>query len=214
SVVSISGLMIIFFFSINMVSNDLERRTIYMILSRPINKVQYIFGKFIGLSLIVLLSSIILGCCSAVSVKLATLNAAGYIPQHFSWSTFFIGLVFLTLSLWLVMSMAFLCISITSHPFTAVLISILSYFIGHNIEAVANIITRSQIYAENAFLIKLTQIAAWVFPNLAAFDLKTTAAYGLSIDPAYLCWVALYGFSYIGICLMLTIFMFQRRELS
>lgn len=214
SVVSISGLIIIFFFSINMVSNDLERKTIYLILSKPITKYQYILGKYIGFALIVLVSSAVLGACSFLSVKLATLGAENFIPAHFSWSTFFLSLVYSTLSLWLVLALAFLSISVTTHPFTALLLCLMAYFIGQNVENVASIIARSQTLADNLMLQKTTAVISWVFPNLAAFDLKTTAAYGLPLDGAYMAWTALYGLSYIGICLLITMQIFQRRELS
>jgi len=214
SVVSFSGLVIIFFLSINMVSNDIERKTIYLILSRPIGKFHYIVGKYVGLGLVILLSSGILGLCAALSVKLSTHGAEAYIPAHFSWTVFFLGLVFLTLSLLVVLAIALLWVSITTHPFTAVLLSILSYFIGQNVENVKNIITASNMFAENPMLIKLTDFASWIFPNLAAFDLKTTAAYGLHVSAGYLTWVAIYGLSYIGICLVMTILIFQRRELA
>lgn len=214
SVVSFSGLVIIFFLSINAVSNDLERKTVYLILSRPINKLQYILGKYLGLALIIMLSSSILGSCAALSVKLATYGAEAYIPLHFSWSTFFLGLVFLTLSLLLVLSMALFWVCITTHPFTAVLLSIVSYFIGQNIENVKNIITSSKMFVDNALLTKVIDYVSWIFPNLAAFDLKTTAAYGLPVHTPYLIWVAVYGLSYIGICLVLSVLIFQRRELA
>jgi len=214
SVVSFSGLVIIFFLSINMVSNDIERKTIYLILSRPIGKFHYIVGKYVGLGLVILLSSGILGLCAALSVKLSTHGAEAYIPAHFSWTVFFLGLVFLTLSLLVVLAIALLWVSITTHPFTAVLLSILSYFIGQNVENVKNIITASNMFAENPMLIKLTDFASWIFPNLAAFDLKTTAAYGLHVSAGYLTWVAIYGLAYIGICLVMTILIFQRRELA
>jgi uncharacterized membrane protein YfbV (UPF0208 family) len=70
------------------------------------------------------------------------------------------------------------------------------------------------MFSENPVLIKLTNFASWIFPNLAAFDLKTTAAYGLHVSAGYLTWVAIYGLSYIGICLVVTILIFQRRELA
>ena len=88
SVVSFSGLMIIFFFSIHMVSNDLERKTIYLILSRPISKSQYILGKYFGLAVVVLLSSAVLGVCSFLSFKLATMNVEAFIPMNFGWVFF------------------------------------------------------------------------------------------------------------------------------
>lgn len=214
SVVSISGLFIIFFFSINQMTNDLDKKTVYLILSRPINKIEYILGKFIGLSFIIVLSSFILGICACISVKLSTLGAQSYIPQDFSWGTFFLSFVFLTLSLIVLMGVAFLCISVTTHPFTATLLCIMAYFIGQNIENVAGILKRSGIFEKNYLLTKLVDCASWVFPNLAAFDLKTTAAYGLPVNAASLMWVGIYGVAYTGVCIVLTIFIFQKRELG
>jgi Cu-processing system permease protein len=214
SSVSISGLLIIFFFSIHSLANDFERKTIYLILSRPITKAEYILGKFLGLTWIILLSSSVLGICSVISVKLATLNVEAYIPQHFSWLTFLLGLVFITLSLLVLMAISFFWICITSNQFTALLLSILTYFIGQNVENVINIIDRSQVYANNAFLRKVIAVVSWIFPNLASFDLKTTAAYGLPVNTAYLLWVAIYGISYIAVSLAVTTLIFQRRELG
>lgn len=214
SVVSFSGLIIIFFLSINALSNDLDRRTIYMILSRPINRSQYILGKYTGLGLIILLSSTILGICAALSFKLATAGHEAFIPMHFSWPVFFLGLTYLSLSLLVLLAISFLWVSITTHPFTAVLLSMLSYFIGQNVENVKNMIIKSQMFEDNVLLIKVTEFISWVFPNLAAFDLKTSAAYGLPVNASYLSAVAAYGLSYIGICLILTIMIFQRRELA
>jgi len=214
SAVSISGLIIIFFFSITMVSNDLERKTIYLILSKPISKYQYILGKYMGLALIIFVSSIILGVFSALSVKLATMGAEAFIPAHFSWGSFFVSLVYLTLALLLVLAVAFLSVSVTTHPFTALLLCMAVYFIGQNVENVANIITRSKAFAGNAILLKTIGVVSWVLPNLAAFDLKTSAAYGLALNGGYLAWTALYGVAYIGCCLVLTMWIFQRRELA
>ncbi len=214
SVVALSGLMIIFFFSIHMVAQDLERKTIYMILSRPVTKPQYILGKFCGLAMIILVSTAILGACATLSVKLATLGAEAFIPRMFSWPIFFLGLIYLTLSLLLVLAIAFLCVSVTTHPFTAILLCLMIYFIGQNAETVLKVMTRSKMLDNNPVLLRTIQMTHWIFPNLAAFDLKTTAAYGLTVDAAYLVWVAIYGLAYLGICLVLSIAIFNRRELG
>ena len=176
SVVSLSGLIIIFFFSIQMVSYDLDRKTIYLILSKPISKIQYILGKYLGLATILLISSIVLGICAVLSFKLATLYHQGYIPENFNWPTFFLSLGYQTISLFIVLSIAFLCISVTTHPFTAVLLCMMAYFIGQNVERVIHIMFRNQTDVHNPALYKLAKTIGWVFPNLAAFDLKTTAA--------------------------------------
>ena len=214
SVVSLSGLIIIFFFSIQMVSSDLDRKTIYLILSNPVSKYQYILGNYLGLASILILSSVVLGACAFLSVKMATLYSQAYIPVHFNWSTFFLSLLYQTISLFIVLSIAFVSISVTTHPFTALLLCMMAYFIGQNVERVINILVRNETMLHNPSLYKFTKAVAWLFPNLAAFDLKTTAAYGLPIDGSYLVWTGLYGATYIVLCLILSILIFQRRELG
>jgi ABC-type transport system involved in multi-copper enzyme maturation permease subunit len=185
-----------------------------MILSRPITKPQYILGKYCGLALIILISTAVLGACSMLSVKLATMGAEAFVPHMFSWSVFLLGLIYLTLSLLLVLAIAFLCVSVTTHPFTAILLCLMTYFIGQNAETVLKVITRSKMFDQNPVLLKIIHTVHWVFPNLSAFDLKTTAAYGLAIDAGYLLWVALYGMAYLSICIVLSIAIFNRRELG
>ena len=214
SVVSFSGLILIFFFSIQMVSNDIEKKTLYLVLSRPVTRAQYILGKYAGLGAIIFFSSAVLSICAAFSVKLSTLGTEGYIPVNFSWSTFVLSVFFLTLSLLVMTAISVLWVSITSHPFTAVLLTIMTYFIGQNMENVKNIIMSTKAFSPDTVSMKIIHLVSWIIPNLAVFDLKTTAAYGLPLDTASLLWTALYGVSYIGICLIFAILIFQRRELA
>jgi Cu-processing system permease protein len=214
SVISFSGLILIFFFSIHMVSNDIEKRTVYLILSRPITKAHYILGKYMGLSLIILLSSFLLGICATLSVKISTMGGAGFMPAHFSWNLFFLSIAFLTVSLLVMTAISILLVTITSHPFTAVLLAIMTYFIGQNIENVKNIIISTEIFPPDAISMTVINIVSWLLPNLAVFDLKTTAAYGLPINPISLTWSLVYGLSYSAMCMIAAILIFQRRELA
>ena len=94
SATAIFGLMIIFFLGINLISKDLDKLTVYMVLGRPVARWQYVIGKFLGLSLIILVSMLILGAISAASVVIATAGKGLHIPQNFSWSGFAIALVY------------------------------------------------------------------------------------------------------------------------
>ncbi len=214
SAMSISGLIIIFFFSIQMVSNDLERKTIYLVLARPIEKWQYLVGKYLGLTAIVILSSIVLGLCSLAAIKLSIWLAHAMMPALFNWKTLFMAMVYLTLALMVVLSISFLCVSIATHQFTALLLAIVFYFVGQNVETVKIIIKRQKGLADNVIMQKAIDFVSWILPNLSAFDLKTTAAYGLPVSGSYLAIVAIYGLSYILICMILAIWVFQTRELA
>jgi len=214
SAMSISGLIIIFFFSIQMISNEIDRKTIYLILARPVEKWQYLVGKYMGLAGIVLLSSLVLGICSLASIKLSILMSHFNVPAHFNWPTVLLGMLYLTLALLVVLAISFLCISIATHQFTALLLAMVFYFVGQNVETVKIIVQRQKGLADNILMHKAIDFVSWIVPNLEAFNLKTTAAYGLPVSLKYLGLVGLYGVSYIVVCLVLAIWVFQKRELA
>lgn len=214
SVISFSGLILIFFFSIQILSNDIEKKTIYLILSRPVSKAHYILGKYMGFSLIILLSSFLLGICATLSIKIFKGGGEAFMPVNFSWHLFFLSIGFLTLSLLVMTAISILLVTITSHPFTAVLLAIMTYFIGQNSENVKNIMVSTKMFSPDAVSMKIINMVSWVLPNLAVFDLKATAAYGLPINAISLAWTLVYGLSYIAICIIVGILIFQRRELA
>ena len=52
STISLSGILLVLFIGINLLAKDIDRRTIYMVLARPISRSQYIIGKFFGMCLL------------------------------------------------------------------------------------------------------------------------------------------------------------------
>lgn len=208
------GLVIIFFMGINLIAKDLDKLTIYMVLSRPISRWQYVLGKFFGLSLILLAAIVLLGAISAISVVIATAGKEAYVPENFSWSVFGIALAYQYVALNLITAFTLFYAVITSSSFIAMLLSLFTYFICQNIELLLKLLA-SQPYFENSAQIELAiTVLSWVFPNLAAFDLKTSAAYGLSLDPGYLAWTLVHGVAYTGILLVFASLIFHRRELA
>jgi ABC-type transport system involved in multi-copper enzyme maturation permease subunit len=212
STVSIAGLAVIFFMGINLLARDFEKRTIYMVISRPIARWQYVLGKFMGLALMVGTSVGILGLIAAAGVKTSMLMAPDYVPANYSWKIFGLSLIFSYLSLLITTALAQFFTCLTSSSYIALLVTACSYFIGQNVELVRKTFLGPD--EMNRFYGYLIESVTWLFPNLQAFDLKTAAGYGLAIEPLSLFWTALYGVSYIGVILTLTVCIFQRRELS
>jgi ABC-type transport system involved in multi-copper enzyme maturation permease subunit len=214
SATAIFGLMIIFFLGINLISKDLDKLTVYMVLGRPIARWQYILGKFMGLSLIILVSMLILGAISAASVVIATLGKAHHVPVNFSWWGFAVALGYQYIALNLVTGFTLLFAVLTTSSFMAMILALATYFIGQNIELLIKLLISTQFFEQALNVMLAAQALSWVFPNLAAFDLKTAAAYGLPLDPVYLIWTLVYGIVYTSLLLVLTSLIFNRRELA
>lgn len=214
SATAVFGLMIIFFLGINLISKDLDKLTVYMVLGRPIARWQYVIGKFMGLSLIILVSMLILGAISASSVYIATLGKARHIPQNFSWQGFVIALFYQYLSLNLITAFTLMYAVVTTSSFMAMILALGTYFIGQNIELLIKLLTATKLFEQAEQFVAAARALAWIFPNLAAFDLKTAAAYGLPLDPGYLLWTLIYGVVYTSLLLVFTSMIFNRRELA
>ncbi len=69
--VAISCAMIGIFTGATLMGKEFERRTIYVALSRPISKSQFVFGKFFGLNVVILVNWVLLSV-SFIAVLLAT----------------------------------------------------------------------------------------------------------------------------------------------
>lgn len=212
STVSISGLAIIFFLGMPLLSKDLDKLTVYMVLSRPIPRSYYILGKFIGLSVLVLVSVIILSLLTGVTVKIIMMMNPSYIPALYTWKIFSYTVVLSILSLFIVNSLSVFFTCISSSSFIAFVLTAGTYLIGQNVELIRTLMKQNQ--PEGGLMVGLINAVSWVFPNLAAFDRKTVAAYGLGLSIKEILVTGAYGLSYILCVLFITVIVFNKRELT
>ena len=65
STVVFAGLILTFFANINLLRKDIDKRTIYSVLSKPISRREYILGKYVGLFSLVAVSTSLLALIGA-----------------------------------------------------------------------------------------------------------------------------------------------------
>jgi Cu-processing system permease protein len=213
STVSFSGLLLVLFVGINLMAKDLDKRTIYMVLSRPISRSQYIVGKFFGMTLLILATVIFLSFFAAVSILMIKMTSPNYFPR-FSWSMVFLSLSFIFLTLILLSSLSFLFSSFTSTSFITLVLTVISYIIGQSLSDVKALVEAPGAAGINPSptTVKIVQAAYYLFPNLSLFDIKTQAAHGLSMTPSYILWIVIYGLVYTSLSITLAALIFRKRE--
>ena len=213
STVSFTGLLIVLFIGINLVAKDLDRKTIYMVLSRPISRQDYIVGKFSGIAALIVASVAVLGLFAALSIFITQSNFPEYFAR-FSWGSVVLAMVFSALSLVLLSAVSLLFASFASNSFITLVMTVIVYIIGHSLSDVKSLLSGgSQIASESSgVVVKLVEVAYYVFPNLSLFDLKLQAAHGLATPVSYVAWVALYGVGYSAFIVCLARLAFSRRE--
>jgi len=213
SAVSFSGLLLVLFVGINLMAKDLDRKTIYMVLAKPVSRAQYLMGKFLGVTLLIIACLTILSCFAAASLFLIKLGHPDYF-QRFSWPLVCLSFSFITLMLILVAALSFLFASFTSTSFITFILTIISYIIGMALNDVKALVEAPQAVGitVSPVTVKVVQTAYYIFPNLSFFDIKTQAAHGLPVSPSYIIGVVGYGVVYITIVMTLAGLIFRKKE--
>lgn len=208
---------------------DLEDRTIFTILSKPVPRYEYLLGKLLGVFILLTLSTIIMGVLflgvlllreqAALAETRASLAAS---PQElatalaeiakgaFTWDLI-PAMVILLVKALLLSSLTLLVSTFATSGIFAILVATSAYFIGH-LQVTAREYWMSGIGIHWWTRI-FTAIVALIFPDLQAFNLTDDIVAGTSL-PMALFWqsVALGGV-YVAVYYAVACFLFQSREL-
>lgn len=213
SAVSFSGLLLVLFVGINLMAKDLDRKTIYMVLAKPVSRSQYLIGKFLGMLLLIISCLCVLSLFAALSLLLIK---AGHPKnfERFSWYLIGLSSMFTMLMLMLVSSLSFLFASFTSTSFLTFILTIISYIIGMSLNDVKALVEAPQAVGitVSPITVKIVQVAYYIFPNLSFFDIKTQAAHGLLVPASYIIGIVVYSVVYSAIVLALACCIFRKRE--
>ncbi len=213
STISFSGLLVVLFIGINLMAKDLDKRTIYMVLSRPISRGQYIVGKFLGMVLLIVATVGFLSVFSILSIFLLKAAYPSYFEQ-FSWSIVLLAIFFITVMLILLSSLSFLFASFTSTSFITLVLTMIGYIIGQAMRDVKALVEAPQLAGieVSPLTVKLVQAAYYIFPNLSQFDIKMQAAHGLPVSASFIFWTLNYGLVYTCLAITLATLVFRKKE--
>ncbi len=213
---TVAGLLLIFFVGINLIAKDIDRKTIHLVLSKPLSRAQYIWGKYLGIQLFVTASLLLLAGLSSLTVVLIRSMYPAYFGG-FSWPIFFIAVFFVLVRFWVLGAVVMFFSSLTTSSLITLIFSLGAYLAGVTIEEVVfylktEMAAQEQLISESlkSFIEGLT----WLLPNFSAFDFSLEAAHGLALNSARLLGVLSYGVLYSAILLLLASLIFSRREFN
>ena len=203
SAILLFGVFISIFVGVGLVYKEIERRTLYAILSKPIGRGEFLAGKYLGLCLTLLVNVAIMG----VGLSLAIVYVKrGWDPLVVRiWPA--ILLIYIELMILTGVAMLF---SAFSSPALSALLTFFVFVIGHfsaDLKTLANSIGSAPARWFFAALY-------YLLPNLANYNAITSAAHGFVPDTRALIAAVGYGFIYIGVLLAATTLIFSRRNLK
>ncbi|MFN8059707.1 MAG: ABC transporter permease [Vicinamibacterales bacterium] len=211
SAMSLFGLFIAVFIGIGLVSKEVDRKSIYTVLTKPITRGQFILGKFAGLVMTLAVNVVVMTV--ALYAVLATMAWLTPANQRAVWEASptdpalltAVGLTFVELMLLTAVALLF---STFSSPLLSAGLTIACYVIGHfnadlrNFEAVVDAPAVAWI----------TRACYYVLPNLAPFSVTARVVHAQPVSAAYVAATVGYGLVYTALLLTAGMWIFSRRD--
>jgi ABC-type transport system involved in multi-copper enzyme maturation permease subunit len=208
---SMFGLFIAVFIGIGLVSKEVERRSIYSLIAKPVTRAQVVLGKYCGLSLTLAVNMAVMAAALyAVLGYLAwgvppDMRAAWDAPALDPALLKALALIFAELMLVTALALFF---STFSSPMLSAALTVGLYIAGHFSGDLRNF----QQVVDSPAAVALARGLYWVLPNLAQFDVKSDVVHGVQVPAGYLVMTAAYAALYIAMLLAVASLIFSRRD--
>ncbi|HKZ56863.1 MAG TPA: ABC transporter permease subunit [Thermodesulfovibrionales bacterium] len=204
--INIFGALIAIFLGIGLIIKEIEKKTIYNILSKPVPRYQFIAGKYLGLLITITVNIVIMGAGLYLILIINELRWGHDLSNinYDIWKAIY--LIFIELTV--VTSLALMFSTFSSSSTLSAIFTIAVYFIGHlteELKLLSDKITGS--YMENVI-----NFFYYLLQNFDNFNIKGKVVHGLYVSPYYMIMVTLYGLLYIGAVLLISGVIFQRRD--
>jgi ABC-type transport system involved in multi-copper enzyme maturation permease subunit len=192
------GAAIAVFVGVGLIHKEVERRTIFTILSKPVSRSEFLLGKYAGLVLTLwLVVAIMAGCFAAVSLLAGAPLAVGHAQ----------AIVLIAGELALVVAVATLFSSFTT-PMLASLFTAGFYLVGH----LTRDLRALGAQADSPAVARATAALHRALPDLDAFNATLQAAHGLPVAAAEVWQPLVYGACYAATLLLVAALVFERRD--
>lgn len=203
SAISLIGLLMAVFIGVGLVYKEMDKRTLYALLSKPVRRWEFLLGKYAGLVLTLGVNTFFmtLGLFAAMLYVKQGL-AAGDVSTA-------IAAYFILLKLALVVALALLFSCFTT-PLLAILFTVGLYVTGlfvHQVRTFGNITGSAALDAVTVWL-------SYLLPNFENFNAIAAAAHGRAIPTALVLQNTAYTVIYAAVVLAAASFIFSRRNLK
>lgn len=202
SAVSLFGVVIAIFIGIGLVSKEIEKRTLYTVLSRPVRRWEFIVGKFFGLAGTLIVN--------ASFMALGVFGALLYVAHRFGRSDawIFVALYFIILEFLIVCSLSLLFSSFSS-PLLSAVFSFSLFVIGSfagDLRAFASL--------THGFTRWIATAAAYTIPNFSSLNVINNVAHQQPLGMHLIVQNTFYALCYTAAVMSGAILIFERRNLK
>lgn len=197
---AIFGTLIAIFSGITLVHKEIEKRTIYAVLAKPVARWEFLVGKYVGLMLTL---AVVTGLMAAFYLTLVWVKG-GVFPSHLLPA---ILLTYLELSI--VTAVALVFSSFTT-PTLAAVFTVAVYVVGHLTWGFDNLLD----FVPGSAARTLVRVFYYALPDLETFNVRSQVVHDARIGPGYVVDALGYAAAYTAGMLTLAVLLFRRRDLT
>ncbi len=193
------GAIVAIFVGTSLINKEIEKRTVLVMIAKPISRTEFIVGKHLGL---VSVLAVMIAIMTVIYLAMLSWAKIDYSLTSILVSQ---GYLLLELSLLTAVTLVF---GVFTSPILATLLSFGIYLMGH----ISSDLLKLGAITKNESIETLTRSIYLILPNLERLDLKNEAVYGLLPSPTELISSGLYAILYTILLLTLAILVFSRRQ--
>ena len=186
------------FSAVTLALEEMDSKTIYLILTRPVPRSVYLAGRYLGL-----LSAVYSGMVLMAVLHVSILFLQGWVFEP----RYILALIFSAEKITVVGAVALFFSLFSTSAVSSISFTVFFWVLGHFSEEI-------RFLGEKAHGVvpKLTALSVYyILPNMQYFNIRDFWDLP-SISPAWIASAALYGLSYSAVCLALSLWLFRRRE--
>ena len=203
SAISVIGLLISVFIGVGLVSKEMDKRTLYALLAKPVRRWEFLLGKFAGLVLTLAVNTAAMG----LGLVLVMIYVKHTLERGDT--AVLVAVYFILLKLALVVALA-LMFSCFTTPLLAILFTMGLYIAGLYVQELRSLPVNVMSQAMAAF----TKGLSYLLPNFENFNVMAMAAHGKAVPGAFILQNTLYTAVYCTIVLTAAAAVFSRRNLK
>jgi ABC-type transport system involved in multi-copper enzyme maturation permease subunit len=203
SAISVIGLLIAVFIGVGLVSKEMDKRTLYAVLAKPVHRWEFLLGKFGGLVVTLTVNTVAMAIGLFLALSLIR-QSGGHLQGSVLVAVYFI---LLKLALVVALALLFSC-------FTTPLLSIL-YTAGFYVAGL--FVTEMRTFQSDKMSLAMRALLRWLsylLPNFQNFDVMAAAAHGRAIPTALIAQNTAYAALYCAVVLAAAAAIFTKRNLK
>ncbi len=200
--VSLFGVVIAILIGIGLVSKEIEKRTLYTVLSRPVQRWEFIVGKFFGLAGTLVVNTFFM----AIGVFVALLYVCHRFQAPDGW--ILVALYFIVLQFLIITALTLLFSSFSS-PLLSAVFALSLFIIGSFAEDLRGFAAMAQGASR-----WLATAAAYLVPNFSSLNVISSVAHGQPVAAQLILSNTLYALLYAGMAVCGAVVIFEHRNLK